>query len=123
MSRVAMRKGAILLFVAIALVSSVAVAGCSPQQSSAPSGGENAANETVSAEAGAYVSDEQCLSCHGGSYEALAERTADLGDWNPHDSIHGGYNSCNNCHYEDKQLSYNYCNQCHVYAPDEEPLY
>ena len=79
--------------------------------------------QTVSSEAGAYVSDEQCLSCHGGSYEALAERTADLGDWNPHDSLHGGYNACVNCHEKDKEITFNYCENCHVYAPDEEVLY
>ena len=64
-----------------------------------------------------------CLSCHGGSYEALAERTADLGDWNPHDSLHGGYNACVNCHEKDKEITFNYCENCHVYAPDEEVLY
>ena len=39
--------------------------------------------------AGYYVDSEKCLSCHGGSMEALAEKTASLGAYNPHDSIHG----------------------------------
>ena len=123
MSRTKIGMSAAVLFTVLALASLGALAGCSPQQPSSSSEAGSSPNATMPAEAGTFVSDEQCLSCHGGSYEALAERTADLGDWNPHDSIHGGYNTCMNCHAEDKELTYNYCAQCHVYAPDEEPLY
>lgn len=122
MSRFKVRRSVAIAFAAIALVAIFAAAGCAPQQTSSSSS-DGAKTEAVSGEAGAYVSDEQCLSCHGGSYEALAERTADLGDWNPHDSLHGGYNACVNCHEKDKEITFNYCENCHVYAPDEEPLY
>lgn len=125
MSRSKKRLNIVVMLAALALVAVVAVAGCAPQQQAADSsstGGDDATT-TQTAEAGAYVSDEQCMSCHGGSYEAVAELTADLGDWNPHNSMHGGYNSCVNCHAKDKEVTYNYCTQCHVYAPDEEVLY
>ena len=112
MSRSTLRLDIMIALGAVALVAVFAIAGCAPQQA-----------DSGSSEAGAYVSDEQCLSCHGGSYEALAERTADLGDWNPHDSLHGGYNACVNCHEKDKEITFNYCENCHVYAPDEEVLY
>ena len=127
MSRSGKRLNIVLVLAAVALVAAFAAAGCAPQQAETAAPGESSATQTSTteapAEAGAYVSDEQCLSCHGGSYEALAERTADLGDWNPHDSLHGGYNACVNCHAKDKELTFNYCENCHVYAPDEEPLY
>ena len=57
--------------------------------------------------------DEQCLSCHGGSYEALAETTSSYEQSNPHDSLHGGYNSCVNCHARDKEITDNQCMHCH----------
>ena len=44
------------------------------------------------------MDSETCLSCHGGSWEALAKLTSDLGDYNPHDSIHGTIENCNECH-------------------------
>lgn len=94
------------------------LAACAPQEtekSTASSAGSS--TTAVSSEAGAYESDEQCLSCHGGSYESLAETTADLGDWNPHAPIHGGYNSCDNCHAKDKEITNNYCEKCHTYQP------
>lgn len=121
MSRIAKRLNVVIALAAMALVAAFAVAGCAPQQ--AASTGETAKTEAVSTEPGAYVSDEQCMSCHGGSYEAVAELTSDLGDWNPHNSMHGGYNSCVNCHEKDKEITFNYCENCHVYAPDEDPLY
>jgi cytochrome c1 len=67
---------------------------------------------------GAFVSDEQCLSCHGGTYEAVGALLADRGDWNPHDSIHGGYATCVNCHSADKVTDRNYCTYCHAYMPE-----
>ena len=32
---------------------------------------------------GPYVSDEACLACHGGSFEANAANTEKYGQWNP----------------------------------------
>lgn len=62
-----------------------------------------------------YNKTEQCLTCHG-SYEENASNTAKLGKWNPHNSIHGGYVECTNCHQQNK-LARNYCSYCHEYAP------
>lgn len=76
-------------------------------------GSSSAATQTAADGTGAYVSDEQCLSCHGGSYEALAETTASYGVSNPHDSIHGGYGACVNCHAKDKEITDNQCLHCH----------
>lgn len=91
---------------------------------------ESEANEAVGAsteeavvekaEAGLFESDEQCLSCHGGSYEALAETTAEYGLSNPHNSIHGGYNSCVNCHAKDKEITDNKCDNCHSWPHNPE---
>ncbi|NTU88369.1 MAG: cytochrome c3 family protein [Actinobacteria bacterium] len=64
-----------------------------------------------------FIDDATCLSCHGESYEGLATVTADFGDWNPHDSIHGGYNSCVNCHDGAHTEIDNQCDNCHDYAP------
>lgn len=111
-----------LLFVIAALVSVIALAGCAPQQSTSSSDSSSTSTEEVSSD-GMYVSDEQCMSCHGGTYESVAELTSDLGEWNPHNSIHGGYNSCVNCHAKDKEVTYNYCTQCHTYEPGEEPIF
>ena len=72
------------------------------------------------AEPGAYVSDEQCLSCHGESYEALAETTESYGLSNPHDSIHGGPNACVNCHAKDKEITDNQCTHCHDWPHNPE---
>lgn len=104
----------------VALCLCCGLAACAPQatESAAPSSSAPSA-PAASGAAGEYVSDDQCLSCHGGSYEALAETTAGLGDWNPHDPIHGGYNSCQNCHAKDKEITDNYCEHCHTYAPDQ----
>ena len=107
MKRLTMRSNIVLVCIGLALAAIVALAGCAPQKASdVASSDANADATSASAEAGFYVSDEQCM-----------------GDWNPHDSLHGGYNSCVNCHAKDKEVTYNYCTQCHVYAPDEEPLY
>lgn len=65
-----------------------------------------------------YTKTEQCLDCHG-SYAEHAKSTAHLGLWNPHDSIHGGYVDCLNCHKGDK-LEKNYCQFCHAYNPPKE---
>lgn len=92
----------------------VGLAACAPQQDAGSAATNSEATEQVEASAdGMYVSDEQCLSCHGGSYEALASTTADYGLSNPHDSIHGGPNSCVNCHARDKEVTDNQCTHCH----------
>lgn len=106
----AVSAAALVLSLALGLVA------CAPQTeaSNPTSEGTKAPTTQVAGDGtGAYVSDEQCLSCHGGSYEALAEKTADYGVSNPHDSIHGGYNSCVNCHAKDKEITDNQCMHCH----------
>ena len=59
-----------------------------------------------------YVDNEKCLSCHGGSWEALAEQTSSLGDYNPHDSIHGTAPYCGECHKGHK-AQVDTCGECH----------
>lgn len=115
-----MKKNALKLVAAVcALTVGVALFACAPQQpaTNADQAAGGTAEEQVdaTAEAGQYQSDEQCLSCHGGSYEALAETTADYGLSNPHNSIHGGYNSCVNCHARDKEVTDNQCDNCHAW--------
>ena len=58
-----------------------------------------------------YVDNETCLSCHGDSYEALAEKTAGLGDYNPHSQPHGEMN-CNECH-KGHASQVDTCGECH----------
>jgi len=115
-----MKKNALkLVAAACALTVGVALFACAPQQpaTNADQAAGGTAEEQVdaTAEVGQYQSDEQCLSCHGGSYEALAETTADYGLSNPHNSIHGGYNSCVNCHARDKEVTDNQCDNCHAW--------
>lgn len=78
------------------------------QAEAAPSAGQN----------DPYTSDEACLACHGGAYEEVAERTASYGDSNPHDSVHGGYMSCNVCHAKGNEVTSNYCVTCHEWPRD-----
>ncbi|WP_139651649.1 cytochrome c3 family protein [Raoultibacter phocaeensis] len=111
---------AAVMIAAIVLCLILGLAACAPQSSDEPASSQTPSSSTQTAGvAGEYVSDEQCLSCHGASYESLAETTSNLGDWNPHNSIHGGYNSCQNCHAKDKEITDNYCSHCHAYAPDQ----
>ena len=60
----------------------------------------------------------QCLACHGGSFEANAANTEKYGQWNPHSSIHGGYNSCDNCHEKGQEVTRNWCANCHTYSAE-----
>ena len=108
-----------ILIVAVSLCVCLSLVACAPKASENAAGGSNSSTSQVADGAGAYESDEKCLSCHGGSYEALAAKTSSLGDWNPHDPLHGGYNSCGNCHAQDREITNNYCTKCHAYAPDE----
>lgn len=58
-----------------------------------------------------YVDNGTCLSCHGGSYDSLAQQTASLGAYNPHESPHGQLN-CNECH-KGHESQVDTCGQCH----------
>ena len=97
------------------------LAACAPQATTDDAADGAKTTQTAAGDgAGAYVSDEQCLSCHGGSYEALAETTSSYGQSNPHDSIHGGYGSCANCHARDKEITDNQCLHCHDWPHNPE---
>lgn len=111
--------GAVILAVLV-LCFSLGLAACAPQEASTETGSSSAKVSQTADGTGAYVSDEQCLSCHGGSYEALAETTSSYGQSNPHDSIHGGYNSCVNCHARDKEITDNQCMHCHDWPHNPE---
>ncbi len=109
----------------VALVAALAAWGCAPASDAdktdmADTG--SAPTEQVSADptdpTGPYVSDEACLACHGGSYEANAANTEKYGEWNPHSSIHGGYNSCDNCHEVGQEVTRNWCANCHTYSAE-----
>ncbi len=73
-----------------------------------------------------FVSDDICLSCHGGTYEAVAELTDAYGDSNPHAGAHGnGTMSCGTCHENGSEKptdENNYCLNCHNW-PREEQAY
>jgi hypothetical protein len=56
-------------------------------------------------------STAKCLSCHGGSYDALAAKTAALGPMNPH-KAHTGKPDCDRCHGVHRPFEYS-CNNCH----------
>lgn len=126
-------KAAVALALA-ALMSVIAFAGCTPAATSGATddaGGKTAVQQTAADPTdptGVYVSDEACLACHGGSYEAQAASTAEYGAWNPHASIHGGYNSCDNCHEKGQEITKNWCENCHTYSAEgssyyQEPLF
>jgi len=81
--------------------------------------GEDVTTENV-ALGDVYVSDEHCVSCHGGSYETVAALTDQYGDSNPHNPTHGGYLACNVCHERDQELTYNWCEDCHTWPRPEQ---
>lgn len=58
-------------------------------------------------------SKEQCLACHGGSYEKLADATEGKADQNYH-RTHLGEPNCDQCHQGHKppRLA---CDQCHEF--------
>mgnify|MGYP004460674493 FL=1 len=64
------------------------------------------------------VKQDQCLKCHGGSYEALAKRTDDK-DINPHDS-HIETPECTQCHsgHGKPRLL---CDECHEFTGMKVP--
>ena len=113
-----MKKNMIKLAgVACVVALCAALAACAPATQPATDGAADGARTEM---ADTYVSDEQCLSCHGGSYDALASTTADYGLSNPHGSIHGGPNSCVNCHARDKEVTDNQCTKCHSWSHNPE---
>lgn len=71
-----------------------------------------------------YVADEVCLSCHGGTYEAVAGLTDAYGDSNPHAGAHGnGTMSCDTCHTDGSTKptdESNYCLNCHDWPRSEQ---
>ena len=79
-----MKKNVLILAVAACVLAlGFALFACAPQQPSgeadrAAGGATEELIDTAAGE-GLYQSDEQCLSCHGGSHEALAATTSDYG--------------------------------------------
>lgn len=59
-----------------------------------------------------YMDNETCLSCHGGTWEELGKLTEDLGDYNPHNSLHGTIENCNECH-KGHAGQVDLCSECH----------
>lgn len=116
-----MKKNAMKLVAAVCIaVLCGALVACAPAAGPADNAKDDSSAELASTGEGMYESDEQCLSCHGGSYEALAATTADYGLSNPHDSIHGGPASCVNCHAKDKEVTDNQCDNCHAWPHNPE---
>lgn len=121
--RAKLNTKALIALVTVALMA-VLAAGCAPAGSDTDLAATGAAEQVSNEGAdptdptGPYASDEACLACHGGSYEAHAAQTADMGQWNPHASIHGGYNSCDNCHEKGQEVTRNWCSNCHTYSAE-----
>ncbi len=59
------------------------------------------------------VTTTRCLSCHGGSYDAVAAKTASLGARNPH-KAHTGREDCDRCHHVHQPFEFS-CNACHTF--------
>ena len=59
-----------------------------------------------------YMDSQVCLDCHGGTWEELAKLTEDLGDYNPHDTLHGTIENCNECHKGHSE-QVDLCSECH----------
>ena len=125
MKKINVSAKALMALSTVALAAALAAWGCAPASDAgktdmADTG--SAPTEQVAADptdpTGPYVSDEACLACHGGSYEANAANTEKYGEWNPHSSIHGGYNSCDNCHEVGQEVTRNWCSNCHTYSAE-----
>lgn len=121
-----LRKLAILAAATCTVAACTALAGCAAQTQTAAIGNGGEGTEAAAAapdQFAAYTDDATCLACHGDSYETLAETTADYGDSNPHDSVHGGYLSCNNCHAKGNEVTHNQCLDCHGWPrPDQSVI-
>ncbi len=64
--------------------------------------------------------DKTCMTCHG-DYKALAAKTNNLAEPNPHQSHHYGTNiSCTSCHKEHSKPAV-YCNECHEFKYKKMP--
>lgn len=64
--------------------------------------------------------DEECLKCHGGNYEKLAEDLKGMDKWktkNPHASAHER-ESCISCHRSHQRFDLT-CMACHSMSPPE----
>ena len=59
-----------------------------------------------------YMDNQVCLDCHEGTWEGLATLTEDLGDYNPHDTLHGTVENCNECHKGHSE-QIDLCSECH----------
>ena len=108
-----------LIAAALVALFCLGIAACTPSAGPATSKQEDASSAQPTA-TDPYTSDEACLSCHGGAYESIAERTADYGDSNPHDSVHGGYQSCNTCHARGNEVTENRCLDCHAWPREDQ---
>ena len=117
MRRLPTAKLVLVFTLSLSLVLGIVV-GCSSGGTSDTTASSPASTEAVVGAEGNFISDENCLSCHGDSYETLASLTESYGDWNPHDSIHGGYVSCVNCHAKDREITDNQCEHCHAWTPE-----
>lgn len=125
------KKSIMLVFVAaLSCALCLAFAACSPKADPTPTP-DPAPVDPAPAPAPApvaydkddpYVSDEVCMSCHGGSYEAIAKLTESYGDQNPHNAIHGAPNSCDNCHDKGGEVSHNMCDNCHAWPRPAESI-
>ena len=117
-------KRTIAMIAGVALTACLGLAACSAENTGSnlsETGDSQANTEQVSVASGQndpYVSDDACLGCHGGTYESVAARTESYGDSNPHDSVHGGYLSCNVCHARGNAVTSNYCLECHDWPRD-----
>ena len=123
-----MSKKSILLVLSAALAAALclAFAACTPKADPTPTPDpvpvDPAPAPVVYDKDDAYVSDEVCMSCHGGSYDAIAKLTESYGDQNPHNAIHGGPNSCDNCHDKGGEVSHNMCDNCHAWPRPAESI-
>lgn len=104
----------------------LAFSACAPSDDLATTNGSEGtaeANTSAPAKDDPYISDEACLQCHGGTYEALAQETEAYGDSNPHDSVHGGYLTCDNCHAKGSEIPEEHlCMDCHDWPREEQSV-
>ena len=94
---------ALIALSTVALVAALAQAGCAPTTNA---GGTDMADTGAATEQTAADPTDPT-----GPYEKY-------GQWNPHSSIHGGYNSCDNCHEKGQEVTRNWCANCHTYSAE-----
>ena len=108
----------IIVSILVAATLALGVVACSPKADPTPDPDPAPAVPTKD---DPYVSDEICMSCHGGSREAIVALTADYSDSNPHLSIHTEQYSCGDCHVNGSQkptAEQNKCTTCHAWPRD-----